>query len=151
MTSGQKIAFSLLIAIGTFVVFVLGFQSKLFKELETKFYTQSKIEENTLLLNKLSESCDVYISEILNQIENGENAWVKSPAVRSYYVQNPSENLVNERRQLTETLFSKIPALDGVRILDKNGRNVHYSSFDDTDVLKQTVGHTGKAVNAFLS
>ena len=138
MTSGQKIAFSLLIAIGTFVVFVLGFQSKLFKELETKFYTQSKIEENTLLLNKLSESCDVYISEILNQIENGENAWVKSPAVRSYYVQNPSENLVNERRQLTETLFSKIPALDGVRILDKNGRNVHYSSFDDTDVLKQT-------------
>ena len=138
MTSGQKIAFSLLIAIGTFVVFVLGFQSKLFKELETKFYTQSKIEENTRLLNKLSESCDVYISEILNQIENGENAWVKSPAVRSYYVQNPSENLVNERRQLTETLFSKIPALDGIRILDKNGRNVHYSSFDDTDVLKQT-------------
>ena len=138
MTSGQKIAFSLLIAIGTFVVFVLGFQSKLFKELETKFYTQSKIEENIRLLNKLSESCDVYISEILNQIENGENAWVKSPAVRSYYVQNPSENLVNERRQLTETLFSKIPALDGIRILDKNGRNVHYSSFDDTDVLKQT-------------
>ena len=138
MTSGQKIAFSLLIAIGTFVIFVLGFQSKLFKELETKFYTQSKIEENTRLLNKLSESCDVYISEILNQIENGENAWVKSPAVRSYYVQNPSENLVNERRQLTETLFSKIPALDGIRILDKNGRNVHYSSFDDTDVLKQT-------------
>ena len=138
MTSGQKIAFSLLIAIGTFVVFVLGFQSKLFKELETRFYTQSKIEENTRLLNKLSESCDVYISEILNQIENGENAWVKSPAVRSYYVQNPSENLVNERRQLTETLFSKIPALDGIRILDKNGRNVHYSSFDDTDVLKQT-------------
>ena len=138
MTSGQKIAFSLLIAIGTFVVFVLGFQSKLFKELETKFYTQSKIEENTRLLNKLSESCDVYISEILNQIENGENAWIKSPAVRSYYVQNPSENLVNERRQLTETLFSKIPALDGIRILDKNGRNVHYSSFDDTDVLKQT-------------
>ncbi|MCI7566294.1 MAG: hypothetical protein MST05_06290 [Treponema sp.] len=117
---------------------MLGFQSKLFKELETKFYTQSKIEENTRLLNKLSESCDVYISEILNQIENGENAWVKSPAVRSYYVQNPSENLVNERRQLTETLFSKIPALDGIRILDKNGRNVHYSSFDDTDVLKQT-------------
>ena len=138
MTSGQKIAFSLLIAIGTFVVFVLGLQSKLFKELETKFYTQSKIEENTRLLNKLSESCDVYISEILNQIENGENAWIKSPAVRSYYVQNPSENLVNERRQLTETLFSKIPALDGIRILDKNGRNVHYSSFDDTDVLKQT-------------
>ena len=138
MTSGQKIAFSLLIAIGTLVVFVLGFQSKLFKELETKFYTQSKIEENIRLLNKLSESCDVYISEILNQIENGENAWVKSPAVRSYYVQNPSENLVNERRQLTETLFSKIPALDGIRILDKNGRNVHYSSFDDTDVLKQT-------------
>ena len=137
MTSGQKIAFSLLAALGLFAAFVLSLHSTLFKELETRFYTQSKIEENTGQLDKISESCDSYISEILTLVEKGENAWTKNASVRSYYVQNPSESDVNTRRRLTETLFSEIPALNGIRIVDKNGRNVHYSSFDDSDLLKQ--------------
>lgn len=137
MTSGQKIAFSLLAALGLFAGFVLSLNTTLFKELETRFYTQSKIEENTGQLDKISESCDSYISEILTLVEKGDNAWTKNASVRSYYVQNPSESDVNTRRRLTETLFSEIPALNGIRIVDKNGRNVHYSSFDDSDLLKQ--------------
>ena len=137
MTSGQKIAFSLLAALGLFAGFVLSLNTTLFKELETRFYTQAKIEENTGQLDKISESCDSYISEILTLVEKGDNAWTKNASVRSYYVQNPSESDVNTRRRLTETLFSQIPALKGIRIVDKNGRNVHYSSFDDSDLLKQ--------------
>ena len=137
MTSGQKIAFSLLAALGLFAGLVLSLHSTLFNELETRFYTQSKIEENTGQLDKISESCDSYISEILTLVEKGDNAWTKNASVRSYYVQNPSESDVNTRRRLTETLFSEIPALNGIRIVDKNGRNVHYSSFDDSDLLKQ--------------
>lgn len=137
MTSGQKIAFSLLAALGLFVVFVLSLNSKLFKQLETRFYTQAKIEENTGQLDKISESCDSYISKILLLVEKGDNAWVKDASVRSYYVQNPSESEVTSRRRLTEELFQEIPALSGIRIVDKNGRNVHYSSFDDTDILRQ--------------
>ena len=138
MTSGQKIAFSLLAALALFAVFVMSLNSRLFTELETRFYAQAKIEENTGQLDKISESCDLYISEILSLVEKGENAWVKNASVRSYYVQNPSESDVNTRRRLTESLFSDIPALQGIRIVDKNGRNVHYSSFDDTDLLKQS-------------
>ncbi len=138
MTSGQKIAFSLLAALALFAVFVLSLNSRLFKTLETRFYAQSKIEENTGQLDKISESCDLYISEILSLVEKGDNAWTKNASVRSYYVQNPSESDVNTRRKLTETLFSDIPALSGIRIVDKNGRNVHYSSYDDTDLLKQS-------------
>ena len=137
MTSGQKIAFSLLAALCLFAVFVLSLNSRLFKTLETRFYAQAKIEENTGQLDKISESCDSYISEILSLIEKGDNAWAKNASVRSYYVQNPSESDVNVRRRLTEGLFEQIPALTGIRIVDKNGRNVHYSSFDDTDLLKQ--------------
>ncbi len=137
MTSGQKIAFSLLAALGLFAGFVLSLNTTLFKELETRFYTQAKIEENTGQLDKISESCDSYISEILTLVEKGDNAWTKNASVRSYYVQNPSESDVNTRRRLTETLFSQISALNGIRIVDKNGRNVHYSSFDDSDLLKQ--------------
>ena len=138
MTSGQKIAFSLLSALVLFAVFVMSLHSKLFKELETRFYAQAKIEENTGQLDEISESCDSYISDILTLVEKGENAWTKNVSVRSYYVQNPSESDVNTRRRLTENLFAEIPALTGIRIVDKNGRNVHYSSFDDTDLLKQT-------------
>lgn len=138
MTSGQKIAFSLLVAMGLFAVFVLSLNSKLFNELETRFYTQSKIEQNTGQLDKVSEGCDSYITKILNLTEKGENAWVKNVSVRSFYVQNASESDVMTRRRLTEQLFAEIPALSGIRIIDKNGRNVHYSSFDDTDLLKQS-------------
>ena len=134
MTSGQKIAFSLLAAMGLFAAFVLSLRTPIFKELETRYYTQSKIQEYTGQLNKISESCDSYITEILDSIETD---WVKTPAVRSYYVQNPSEGDVNQRRALTEQLFKKNSALNGIRIIDKNGRNVHYSSYDETDVLKQ--------------
>ena len=137
MTSGQKIAFSVIAALALFAGFVLSFQSSLFSELETRFYTQAKIEENTGQLDKISESCDSYISEILSLVEKGENAWAKNASVRTYYVQNPSESDVNIRRRLTENLFAQIPALTGIRIVDKNGKNVHYSSFDDTDLLKQ--------------
>ena len=138
MTSGQKIAFSLLVAMGLFAVFVLSLNSKLFNELETRFYTQSKIEQNTGQLDRVSEGCDSYITKILNLTEKGENAWVKNASVRSFYVQNASESDVMTRRRLTEQLFSEIPALSGIRIVDKNGRNLHYSSFDDTDLLKQS-------------
>ena len=137
MTSGQKIAFSLLVAMGLFAVFVLSLNSKLFNELETRFYTQSKIEQNTGQLDRVSEGCDSYITKILNLTEKGENAWVKNASVRSFYVQNASESDVMTRRRLTEQLFAEIPALSGIRIVDKNGRNLHYSSFDDTDLLKQ--------------
>ena len=138
MTSGQKIAFSLLVAMGLFAVFVLSLNSKLFNELETRFYTQSKIEQNTGQLDRVSEGCDSYITKILNLTEKGENAWVKNASVRSFYVQNASESDVMKRRRLTEQLFAEIPALSGIRIVDKNGRNLHYSSFDDTDLLKQS-------------
>ncbi len=138
MTSGQKIAFSLLAALALFAVFVMSLNSQLFKELETRFYAQAKIQENTGQLDKISESCDSYISAILSLVEKGDNAWTKNASVRSYYVQNPSESEVIQRRRLTESLFSQIPALKGIRIIDKNGRNVHYSSFDDTDLLKQS-------------
>ena len=138
MTSGQKIAFSLLVAMGLFAVFVLSLNSKLFNELETRFYTQSKIEQNTGQLDRVSEGCDSYITKILNLTEKGENAWVKNASVRSFYVQNASESDVITRRRLTEQLFAEIPALSGIRIVDKNGRNLHYSSFDDTDLLKQS-------------
>ena len=138
MTSGQKIAFSLLTTIVLFSGFVLVSQSKLIPELETKYYAKSKIEEKTNQLNNIAESCDLYISNVLQTLQGSDDAYLKNPAIGSYVVQNPSEKDVTERRQLTEDLLRKNPSIEGIRLVDKNGRNVHFSTFDSTDIFKQS-------------
>ncbi|MCR4631778.1 MAG: hypothetical protein K5786_09100, partial [Treponema sp.] len=134
MTSGQKIAFSLLVTLLLFAGFILTVKTSVFEELETRFYAQSKIQENVEWLDTLSESTNTYINNVLYLIDS----YMKSESVRSFYLQNPSEKDVNERRLLTEELFKSVPSLSGLRIVDKNGRNVHFSTFDESDVLKQS-------------
>ena len=138
MTSGQKIAFSLLITLLLFSGFILTVKTSVFEELETRFYAQSKIRENVEHLDLLSESTNTYISNILYLIEKSDDSYMKNESIRSFYLQNPSEKDVSARRQLTEELFKAIPSLDGLRIVDKNGRTLHFSTFDDTDVFKQS-------------
>lgn len=133
MTSGQKIAFSMLISMLIFAGFTICANLKLFPELETRFYAQSKITEKTQQLDSVSKGFDSYISNILSKAKD----YSENPAVSSYMEQNPSEYDVSTRRNLTEKLFSQLPDLNGIRIIDKNGRNVHYSSYDSTDILKQ--------------
>ena len=136
MTSRQKIAFSLLSALSLFAIFFLSLNTSVFKHIENKFYSQAKISENIAELDKISESCNLYISDILKKVQRSETAWINDRSVRSYYVQNPSESDVSRRRRLTEQLFAEIPSLDGIRIIDKNGKNLHFSSYNDTDVLR---------------
>ncbi len=138
MTSGQKIAFSLLTTLVLFTGFAFLSHSKLIPELETKYYAQSKIEEKSNALGKIAESCDSYISNVLNLIQDNENSYLNSASVSSYLSQNPSEKDVTERRKLTEALFKELPALEGIRLVDKNGRNLHFSTYDSTDIFKQT-------------
>ena len=138
MTSGQKIALSLLSAFALFAAFVLSFHTFLFKEIEMKFYTQAKIEENVQQLNNISESYNLYIEDVLEKIETGEDSYLGNPAVQSFYAQNPSDKDISDRRSLTEKLFEEIPTLDGIRIIDKNGKNVHFSTYDNSDILKQS-------------
>jgi len=133
MTSGQKIAFSMLVTLFLFAGFVIGANCKIFNEIETRFYAQSKITEKTSQLDNIAESFDTYIANILSLTDDYANQSV----VSSYLEQNPSEFAVSGRRNLTENLFSQLKCLNGIRIVDKNGRNVHYSSYDSTDILKQ--------------
>ncbi|MCR4579387.1 MAG: cache domain-containing protein, partial [Treponema sp.] len=138
MTSGQKIAFSLLITLLLFTGFTLTVKNQLFEKIETRFYAQSKIHENVEHLDSLAESSNTYITNVLYLIEKSDTAYLKNEAVRSFYMQNPSEREVSSRRQLTEELFKSIPSLSGLRIIDKNGRTVHYSTYDESDILKQS-------------
>ena len=138
MTSVQKIALSFLMTLVLFAGFLLTFNSYLFDFLEAKFYSQARILEKTEELNQISQSYDEYFSNFLSSINDNYNSWTNLSSVRSYYEPNPSEVNVAGRRIATEKLFSLYNALNGIRLIDKNGRNVHFSSFDDTDILKQS-------------
>lgn len=136
MTSGQKIAFSFLSAIILFTAFVFTTQARLFSHLETNFYAQKKVYESVQKLDKISEGFNSYITNVLKKLQENDDSYLKNGAVRSYASQNPSEKDVAERRRLTESLFAELPALEGIRLIDKNGRSLHFSTFDNTDVLK---------------
>lgn len=135
MSSGQKVALSFLAALICFAGFVFFAQTNLMSTIETKFYTQSKIAQRQEQLDRLSNSCNNYISNILKKIETDSSSYLNSPAVKSYANQNPSEKDEVTRRNLTSALFDTIEGLDGIRLIEGNGRNVHFSTYD-TDVLK---------------
>ena len=123
----------MLVTMLLFALFVVEANIRLFSKLETRFYSQSKIAEKIHQLDQTGEDLDSYISDVLSVL--GEYA--QKPEVFSYHEHNPSEKSVTARRNITENLFRQLPSLSGIRIIDVNGRNVHYSSFDETDVLKQ--------------
>jgi len=133
MTSGQKISFSMLISMLLFALFVVEANLKLFSTLETRFYSQAKIAEKMHQLDQAGEELDSYISDLLSVLGD----YAQKPEVFSYHEHNPSEKSVTARRNVTENLFRQLPALSGIRIIDVNGRNVHYSSFDESDLLKE--------------
>ena len=137
MTSGQKIAFSTLFSVALFGAFVFVTKTDFVPEIEKRFYTQSKVQQKQEYIENVTKSLDSYIQNVLNRLEEKNTGYLYSSAVSSYLLQNPAESDTVERRNITEKLFYDYPALNGIRFIDKNGVNVHFSTYDRTDVLKQ--------------
>lgn len=135
MTSGQKTAFSFLSALLIFGAFVIFAQTGLMSKIETKFYAQSRIAQKQSQVDKLSESCNSYISDIFSKIQDGDSAFLKAPSVKSFVQQNPSEKDEIDRRNLTIKLLDELDGLEGIRLIENNGRNIHFSTFE-SDVMK---------------
>ncbi|MCR4953458.1 MAG: hypothetical protein K6A43_05225 [Treponema sp.] len=135
MTSFQKVAFSFLTAAVLFTGFVFVAQAKLIDAIETRFFAKSKIAENQQQLDEIAKACDSYIQNILSSFENGENAYLNSPDIRSYVYLNPSEKVEASRRLLTNQILTQFPAIEGLRLLEKNGRNINFSTIE-SDILE---------------
>ncbi|MCQ2596685.1 MAG: hypothetical protein MJ181_02460 [Treponema sp.] len=132
MNSGQKTAVSLLVSVALFAGFVFSVYSSLFAKIETRFYEPERIAGEREQLKQSADFCNDYIQNLL--VKTGEYA--QNEAVLSYLSQTPSDSDVTERVKLSGELFLKLPALEGYRLLDKNARNLHYSSYS-SDIVKQ--------------
>ncbi|MCQ2572960.1 MAG: hypothetical protein MJ182_03595 [Treponema sp.] len=132
MNSGQRTAVSLLVTAALFTGFVFSVYSSVFSKIEAKFYEPERISVERERLSQSADFCNNYIQNILEKTA----AYATSPVVNSYFSQTPTESEVTERVNLSGELFASLPALDGFRLLDKNGRNLHYSSYS-ADIVKQ--------------
>lgn len=136
MTSGQKVAFSTLFSVAFFAAFVFVTKTDFIPEIEKRFYTQAKVQQKETELNDVAKGLDSYIQNIFSALQNDKTGYLNSAAISSYLSQNPAESETIERRNITEKLFYDYPALKGIRFIDKNGVNIHFSTYDRQDVLK---------------
>ena len=125
VSAGQKIAVSLLISVILFAAFTVAAFAGLFSFVEARFYQPLVVKTNEQRLKNLAEKEEEY-SEVLNQ---RFAAFAAKKETASYATAAPTVSDQKNRTNLTGTLFSQTPSLMGIRIIDKNGRNIHYSSF----------------------
>ena len=132
MTSGQKTAFSLLITVLIFTVLTVFSFTGGFKFVETRFYQPKIISGINSQLDKISSSLDQYLDTAKERFENYKD----EDCVKSFVQVRPSQEDVKNRSKLTGDLFSQTTGLSGIRVIDKNARAIHYSTFD-SDLLKR--------------
>ena len=132
MNSGQKTAVSLLISVALFAGFVFSVYTSVFNQIETRFYEPELINRERIKLSKVSDYANSYIQNLLDIT----GSYAATDAAKSFLSQTPTEAEVTERVRLSGELFIELPALDGIRFLDKNARNIHYSSYS-ADIIKQ--------------
>jgi hypothetical protein len=137
VTSGQKTAVSLLITVVIFACFTVAAFAGLFSTIEARFYEPAKITGIRKQLDTVSESSEIYIKTLLDRFGTGADSYAGNPIVSSYLAQEPADEDMRQRTKITGELFSETPGLAGIRLVDANGRNIHFSTFT-SDILKQT-------------
>ena len=137
MTSGQKVAFSLLISVLAFCAFTLVAFSGLFDLLEVNFYQPMVQEIKQKKLEEIGAAQTEYFETLMKRFD----AFTMNADVKTYIELRPSDNSVKKRELLRSELVTSTPALTGLRIVDDNGRNVYFSTFT-SDIISGRSGIT---------
>lgn len=137
MTSGQKTAVSLLTSTILFAAFAVLAFTGLFSVIDARFYEPGKLSQIQKHLDTVSENYNEYIETLESRFGKSENSFLKQKCVKSYIENNPSDDDVRIRSKMSGDLFSQTPGLLGMRLIDKNGTSIHYSTFS-TDVLNRS-------------
>lgn len=120
-----------------FAAFTVFAFTGLFSVIDARFYEPGKIAQIQKHLDLVSENYNEYVSTLESRFGKNENSFLKQKSVLSYIQNNPSDDDVRSRSKHSGDLFSQTPGLLGMRLIDKNGTSIHYSTFS-TDVLNRT-------------
>ena len=125
MTSGQKVAFSLLISVLAFCAFTVVAFSGLFDLLEVNFYQPIVQEIKQKKLEEIAAAQNEYFDTLMKRFD----AFSASQVVKTYADPHPSDASAKNREILRSQLVTSTSALTGIRIISENGRNIFFSTF----------------------
>ena len=132
MTSSQKFSVSLLISVVIFAFFSVITLSGQFDSIEAKFYQPAVRKPIEQKIRELSEQEKQYNQILFERFAS----FASDDAVLSFTKSVSSDEEVKLRALACAKIFSSSPYLQGIRIVDSNGRKIHYSSFE-SDKKKQ--------------
>lgn len=134
MTSGQKVAVSLLISIFIFAAFTVAAFSGLFSVMETRFYQPALVRGISERLDAASKTLDDYLNSTEKTFYDDfvQNEYVK----KSFAFEQLSED-IKGREDASGALFSAVPSLTGIRIIESGGKRIHYSTIAQ-DILQRS-------------
>ena len=135
MTSGQKVAFSLLISVLAFCAFTVIAFSGLFDLIEVNFYQPVVQEIKHKKIQEIAAAQNEYFDTLMRRFDN----FTVNSDVKTYVQTHPNDSSVRARELLRSQLVTTTPALKGLRIIDANGRNVYFSTFS-SDVISSRNG-----------
>ncbi len=125
MTSGKKIALSLLISVIAFSTFVVVSFTGLFSLIEIKFYQPRVIKSIENNISTITQYHTEYTSSLIERFTNYAN----EKDIQSFLDKEVSASVQKSRLQLTGSLISETTGLLGLRVMDNTGRHIHYSTF----------------------
>ncbi|MFZ4616076.1 MAG: hypothetical protein ACOYM2_07770, partial [Rectinemataceae bacterium] len=135
MTVGQKASLSLLVAVLLFAVFAVAAFSGLFNVLESRFYNPVITRQYESALEATAKAIDVY-----HGLNHGRFAPVLAiDAVKRSFLPNLSMEDTVARENEFGKLKAVTPGLAGIRLIDQNGKRIHYSTWT-IDVLRRGAG-----------
>ena len=132
MTSSQKFSVSLLISVVIFAFFSVITLSGQFDSIEAKFYQPAVRKPIEQKIRELSKQEKQYNQILFERFAS----FASDDAVLSFTKSVSSDEEVKSRALACAKIFSSSPYLQGIRIVDSNGRKIHYSSFE-SDKKKQ--------------
>ncbi|WP_407425877.1 hypothetical protein [Treponema sp.] len=135
MTSGQRVAFSLLLSILVFCAFSIIAFSGLFDLLEVNFYQPVVREIKEKKLKEIANAQNEYLEILIKRF----NSFVIDEDVKSYIETRAEDFSAQKREKLRSELVTSTPCLSGIRIVDDNGRNIYFSSFQ-SDIIANKKG-----------
>lgn len=137
MTSSRKIFVSFLISVLLFACFSILAFTELFSVIDVRFYEPSKISQVQKHLDIISENYSEYLELLGNRFYKDENSILKNEIIQSFVEENPKGEIIQERLKILKEFIRQTPGFLGLRILDKDGTNIYFSTFD-SDFLNQS-------------
>ena len=133
MSSGPKIALSLLISVLIFAGCVFLSIAGGFKLIEVQFYQPRVIANANDRLSSIERAYGEYSSNLDNEFRK----FLSEKSVKTFIERAPEKEAMNERGKLSALLYQKISGLNGMRLIENDGIHIHFSTFGE-DTLTET-------------